>query len=169
MLWNALQAAGCHAEGWHNGISDDYKFYDMPDLLTIRRSFYHNNEIPDANAIINQLTRGGYKIDTLFIMRDCYATWQSFLRRNPPSPADDAPIWNFRPQRNTLVFLGKLLDDGDFFSAAAFARFTPITYEGFCLQPGFRKWLFEERLGLTNPVDFEIRFANPQYYEDNNA
>jgi len=39
-----------------------------------------------------------------------------------------------------------------------------ITYEAFCLHPGFRKWLFVERLGLVEP-DIEIKYANPKYYE----
>lgn len=45
-------------------------------------------------------------------------------------------------------------------------EFTYVTYEAFCLSDGFRRWLFEERLQLPYPADFEIKYANEKYYQE---
>jgi hypothetical protein len=129
-----------------------------PDVFVLRRSYPHAGEWPKFNHLIQECRfRNFFEIDVLFIVRDFYATSQSVLRRDPDrelhilygtQSAALADIGNsiIRP------FTGIFADD-----------FTYVTYEAFVGSEGFRRWLFEERLGLPYP-DFEVTDENSKYY-----
>ena len=160
MLRNALVAAGCFADGRTDGIHEDYKFETMPDLLAVRRSYYHGGRRPDLKAVFSQLIVRDYRVVILFITRDSYATARSLLARLPTS--DETTLNNCLSSQEE-----SFLRIAEFWSAYRDfpAKFIMVSYEAFCLTPGYRKWLFEDMLRLTNPVDFEIKYANDKYYE----
>jgi hypothetical protein len=150
MLAEAFQLAGCHWESWHNGVHKDYKFGEMPDLLVFRRSIPHAGEAPKFSEIASAMDIAGYNIVPIIIFREWNATIKSVLRRDP----------NRHPG-----ILAVKIRHGLFKAFEAF-RYFPliyITYEAFCLDEKFRRWLFVDRLGLKEP-DIEIAYANDKYY-----
>ncbi len=155
MLWEALQAAGCSAKGWHNGEHVDYAFDIMPDLFTFRRSLPHNDIWPALGHINHQLEEAGYRVTMLAITRDLFATYKSTLRRSNYAFGVSKTLDNSRKAFMKIYDRLNAPESGEIFN---------ISYESFCLHPGYRKWLFENILNLTNPVDFEIKYANEKYY-----
>ncbi len=83
----------------------------------------------------------------IIIFRDWNATVISVLRRDPVRTRTRVE----RNMRKAIHVIGNLIDP------------IYITYEAFCLEPGFRKWLFVERFGLSEP-NIEIKYANSKYY-----
>lgn len=155
MMTDALRAAGCHEEPWHGGYADDYKFGEMPDLFVFRRSLPHAHKWPRTWDDYIALENAGYDVHVVFTIRDFYASARSVIHRGYSGSLDDC-YYN-----QSLVFssMGRLVD-------VCNPVLTYSTYESFCLNPKFRQWLFEERFNLPYPADFQIHYANPQYYED---
>ncbi len=151
MLAQAFQSAGCHWESWHNGIHDDYRFGEMPDPLVFRRSIPHAGKIPEFAEIRGDMELAGYSVQAIFIFREWNATIKSVLRRDP--------------QRNIAILEGRIRH-GLFRAIKAFMLwgFIYVTYEAFCLDENFRRWLFVERFGLKEP-EIEIAYANQKYYK----
>jgi hypothetical protein len=137
MLENAFISAGCHQR------NDDLS----PDRVVIRRSLPHAGGWPDLWGLTAAILQAGYSVNPIVILRDWNATVQSVLRRDDTRTVE--AIEN--NMRHALREIGSLIDP------------IYVTYEAFCLQPGFRKWLFVERFGLAEP-DIKIKYANPKYY-----
>ncbi len=153
MMTEALVAAGCHWEQRHESYQADHKFEDMPSPFVFHRSIPHAGVWSISIDYCGMLEAAGFdKVVILFMIRDINATNQSVIKRGGDS--------NLIRHGSIYRQLGYYLDQRPSHS------FVPITYEAFCLSPGFRKWLFEDRLGLTNPVDFEIKFGNSKYYSE---
>lgn len=89
------------------------------------------------------------------MLRDFHASARSVIRRGYGRSIDEC-YSNQRKAFKEMAFLCNL----------NIGEFTYVTYEAFCLSEGFRRWLFEERLQLPYPEDFQIFFANSQYYGD---
>lgn len=152
MMTEALVAAGCHWEQWHEGLYDDYRFEDMPSPFVFHRSIPHAKLWSTSIDYCGLLQDASFAVCMLFMTRDVNAANLSIEKRGGRS--------NLHLHREIYRQLGLYLN-----SVSQF-EFVPVSYEAFCLSPGFRKWLFEERLGLTNPVDFEIKYANEKHYEE---
>lgn len=155
MLRDALVAAGCSWKQGHESYQDDYHFEEMESPFVFRRSLPHAGEWPDLEKNIDSLIKADFYVHVLFIIRDFFATASSVVRRDYQRDLDTC----YSNQQKMLTFIGEV---------AYFDRsiITYITYEAFCLNEGFRKWLFEERLGLPYPADFQIWYANDQYYKE---
>ena len=150
MLAEAFVSAGCHYEPSHNSHLEDYEFEKMPDLLVFRRSLPHRGEWPRLDNIRAQMERAEYAVWTIFIIRDWYCAAASIMRRAP-----DRNINRVRYDVRRAV-------------AFAFNNFgydlTCISYEAFCLDPKYLRWLFIDRFGLKDPK-FEVAYANEKYYK----
>lgn len=141
LLWEALASAGC-------GIDIE----ERPELYTVRYSLPHAHEWPDLLDITGEIEERGYSIQPLIILRDYYCTIMSVLRRDKDIsfPAVELNM------SNALWKIGQL--------ASNYPYTIYITYEAFCQNERFRRWLFCNRLGLSEP-DIEIKYANEKYYE----
>ena len=158
MLRNALVAAGCFADGRLDGIHEDYKFETAPHSwsLAIRRSYPHAGEWPYLGQVVNPLLEADYDVTVLWIIREWNATAKSVERR---TGTRHLPVFANVAKATTLI--ARQLDTYRFD-----VRMFMVSYEAFCLTPGYRRWLFEDMLSLTNPVDFKIKYANDQYYAE---
>lgn len=143
MLEEAFVSAGCHRV---SGTEPDFSESEPP--LVFRRSLPHAGEWPHLMHYSALMMRAGFRTQPIIIFRDWNATVQSVLRRDPERRASVVE-WNMR---KAIREIGSLIDP------------IYITYEAFCLEPGFRKWLFVERFGLAEP-DIEIKYANLKYYD----
>lgn len=155
MLRNALIEAGCNWQQGHESYQINYKFDEIESPLVFRRSLPHAGRWPNIRNIVYAMENTGFKIHILFTIRDFNASAKSTIQRGYQGTIDDC---YFR-QRNAIVSIGEFL-------VHHHAEFTYVTYEGFCLSEGFRKWLFNDRLELPYPKNFEIKYANPKYYND---
>ena len=146
MLEEAFVSAGCYRDSRHaSGTEPD--FSESRDPLVFRRSLPHAGAWPDLRKYAALMLRAGFRVQPIIIFRDWNATVQSVLRRNPETRASVVEA----NMRKAIRAIGYLADP------------IYITYEAFCFHPEFRKWLFVEKLGLTEP-DIEIKYANPKYY-----
>lgn len=152
-LRNALIEAGCHWEQWHEAHQDNYKFGEMESPFVFRRSLPHAHIWPNIRNIVDAINFAGFEVHVLFTIRDFNASAKSVLRRNNLKREEDC----FYNQKEAIVAIGD-------FVRHHHATFTYVVYEAFCLSEGFRKWLFNDRLGLPYPENFEIKYANDKYY-----
>ena len=142
MMQEILRQAGCavHKDG----------------LPMQRCDLVWRTSIPEAGSfpllVSQQLKwrREGYKVVPLIMTRDWNAIVQSQIKRAYVNSREIA--------------------EGEIREAYRFAftqcsGFIAVSYESFCTSREFRKWLFEERLGLPLVEDFQIYYANGQYYE----
>ncbi len=151
MLAEAFVSAGCHYEPSHNSHLEDYEFEKTPDLLVFRRSIPHARHIPKFAEIRSEMEIAGYDVLPIFIFREWNATIKSVLRRDPQRNAD---VLEHRIRYGLFRAIG----------AFKYWGFIYVTYEAFCLDEDFRRWLFVERLGLKEP-EIQIVYANDKYYK----
>lgn len=140
LLWEALASAGC-------GIDIEKK----PENYTVRYSMPHAGKWIEVGFMMLGLIQRGYEVWPLIILRDWYCTIRSVIHR------DETREWNevANNMRTAIEKIGLLFQHKN----AVY-----ITYESFCLHPEFRRWLFCDKLGLSEP-DIEIKYANEKYYE----
>jgi hypothetical protein len=130
-----------------------------PDVFILRRSYPHAGEWPVFSDLLEECRfRSHYDIHVIFIMRDFYATAQSVLHRDPERKL----INLYNNQSMAAAEIGNIIEP---LSGIMAERLTYVTYEAFVGSEGFRRWLFEERLGLPFPEDFEVYDGNVKYYE----
>jgi len=151
MLTEAFRLAGCHEEPWHGGYPEDglYDFNKMPDLFVFRRSLPHAHRWPALWSIYRQMLDAGYEVQPILILRDWHCTIQSVIGRDYARTVEKCE----QNMRNALERVSGI-----------FPNLIYVTYEAFCLQREFRKWLFCEKLGLPEPT-VQIQYANPKHYE----
>lgn len=152
MLRDSLVKAGCSWKQEHESYQENYHFEEMPSPFVFRRSLPHAYSWPNLKRNVVDLRESGFYVRMLFILRDFFAAAQSVINRNYQGSIEDC----YHNQRAMFA----LFDD----ELLSHVEFVPITYEQFCLCDGFRKRLFEERLRLPYPEDFQIWYANDQYY-----
>lgn len=152
-LRNALIEAGCHWEQWHEAYQKNYKFREMKSPFVFRRSLPHAGRWPNIRNIVNAMENAGFDVHILFTIRDFNATAKSVIRRGYQGSEKDC----YYNQTGAIIQVGEFL-------AHHHAEFTGVNYEAFCLSEGFRKWLFNDRLGLPYPENFEIKYGNDKYY-----
>jgi len=148
MLAEALVSAGCYEDPRHRQYMDDYEFEKCPDLLMFRRSLPHRGEWPDVDLMISKMVQAEYFVEYLVIFRDSECVYRSVKRRDPDRYPKDI-LFNLV---KAVDYISNILHDAHL-----------ISYEAFCLDPAYRKWLFVDRLGLKEPT-IEIKYANPKYY-----
>ena len=90
----------------------------------------------------------GYEVQPILILRDWYCTVRSVLRRDYVRSFEKCE----QNMRNALERVSGI-----------FPNLIYVTYEAFCQQPQFRRWLFVEKLGLPEPA-IQIKYANLKYY-----
>lgn len=147
MLEEAFVSAGCYRDSKHASIQNLPDFSESESPLVFRRSLPHAGEMPDLFMCASLMMRAGFRPQPIAIFRDWNATVQSVLRRDPETRASVVEA----NMRKAIRAIGHMIEP------------IYITYEAFCLEPGFRKWLFVERFGLMEP-DIEIKYANLKYY-----
>ena len=148
LLAEAFVSAGCHYNPAHNSHLDDYEFEKMPDPFVFRRSMPHAGKWPRLGILEHKMTRAGFDVETILILRDYYCTIQSVIKRDPKRGFREAEL----NMQSVIRDIGWQIPDVIY-----------VTYESFCLHPEFRRWLFVDRLGLKEPT-IEIKYANPKYY-----
>lgn len=141
MLWEAFASAGC-------GI--DIK--KRPVNITDRRSLPHAHEWPNLATWIWRMIEQGYEPHPIFILRDWNATIKSVMGRDANRKQNEVE----RNMTRALAMMGAV--------AAEYHNSIYVTYEAFCLEEGFRRWLFCDKLFLREP-EIEIKYANRKYYE----
>ena len=154
MLRNALIEAGCSWKQEHESHLDNYKFEEMKSPFVFRRSLPHAGRWPNLRYLVATMQQAEFDVHILFTIRDFNASAKSVIRRDYQGTEYDC----YHNQREAIVSIGEFLGYYP-------AKFTYITYESFCLSEGFRKWLFNDRLGLPYPENFEIKYGNDKYYE----
>lgn len=155
MLRNALVSAGCYHEAKLDTFFDDpydYDFGNMPDKLAFHRSIPHAGKYEDLAQLAACLGDGGYKVHVLITFREQNAVANSVSRRKGLDYYDV-----YYDYVHALRYIPRILGWVE--------QLTIVTYEAFVTSEGFRRWLFEERLGLSYPEDFEVYNANEAYYD----
>ncbi len=155
MLANALVKAGCAIFDTLNDVCNTPKPFNV-----IRRSLPHAGEWIDLSAWFNQLrTRFGFdNVNVLFIVREPNAASKSVEMRDPTRDFRGLYYGSYLGQQRQAFH--KLTE-----VAGLTMKLTYLTYEAFIHSEGFRRWLFEERLQLPYPEDFEVTDQNRKYYE----
>lgn len=122
----------------------------FPDLVSMQRSLPANGRWANLAYAKSSFTRDGYEVFPLFMTRDFNATIQSQIRRGTVANVKEA-------QKNICRA---------FFEVASvfWDEFIPVSYESFCANTGFRRWLFAEKLELPEPT-ITIVDGNRKYYE----
>lgn len=156
-LRNALIEAGCHWKQWHEAHQDNYKFGEIESPFVFRRSLPHAGVWVTSIDYCKMLHEAGFFTHILFCVRDAYATAKSVIRRDKTRTIEQSLANQQEAFRQTGVYLHNLETPN---------KFTCIVYEAFCLSEGFRKWLFNDRLGLPYPENFEIKYGNLKYYNE---
>ena len=147
MLEEAFVSAGCYRDSKHaSGTKPDFSKSKSP--LVFRRSSPHAGKWPDLHLYEAHMQEAGFRVQPIAIFRDWNATVQSVLRRDPERRAEMIEA----NMRLAIFAIGHMIEP------------IYITYEAFCLESGFRKWLFVERFGLKEPT-IEIAYANKKYYQ----
>lgn len=151
MLVDALVSVGCHDEPRirSDPPDDDYRFDQMPDLLVFHRSLPHAHHWPDLLYLRKQMEKAKYSVHGLLAIRDWNCTIQSVLRRDPERDPEIV-------EQNMLIAIWR--------SIINMPDLIVVSYESFCHHHGFRRWLFCDKLGLSEP-DIEIKYGNEKYYE----
>lgn len=147
MLEEAFVSAGCYRDSTHASARGFIDLSETQKPLVFRRSLPHAWVWPDLKGYTTQMREAGFTVKPVIIFREWNATVQSVMRRDPERIKDRVESNMQRAIRE----IGKLIDP------------IYITYEAFCLEPKFRRWLFVERFGLAEP-DIEIKYANLKYY-----
>lgn len=130
-----------------------------PNVFVLRRSYPHAGEWPKFRHLLEECRfRNYYDIHVVFILRDFYVTAQSVLRRDPERNL----LQLYNNQSSAVAEIGNIIEP---LWGIMAERFTYVTYEAFVESEGFRRWLFEERLGLPFPEDFDVYDGNAKYYE----
>lgn len=155
MLTEALVAAGCHWEQWHESHHEDYKFGEMPSPFVFHRSIPHKGLWQPywKPSPIHELSHSFDKVHVLAITRDVHCAALSVARRSGMDYEK-----SLYEQRAAIYQAVNPAQDG------RAHKFTQISYESFTTSEGFRKWLFEERLNLPFPADYKVENRNLQYY-----
>lgn len=157
MMRNALVEAECHWEQWFEEVEiDDIDFMELPDRIVIRRSLPHAGKWPSLRQLIQKLEDADYSIHAIYMVRNFHAAAMSTIRRDYQRDIETCYFNQLFGLTKVAEIIGSYLVTTDF---------TYVTYEAFCLEQGFRRWLFEQRLGLPYPHDFQIHYANSQYYD----
>ena len=155
MLSEALVAAGCVYDGRME--SDDFPFreyWKTKDAnYVVRRSLPHAGIWPNSMKITEAAIHNGYLLHVIAIIRNGHSAYQSVIRRDPER--NRANI-----KQNQIFSLSAI---SSLFSRSGGTP-TIITYEAFVGSKSFRKWLFDARLGLYYPEDFEVYDGNDKYY-----
>lgn len=152
MLTEALVAAGCFyiPEEMESDFEKVLKL-DVGSSIVIRRSIPHRNEFIDLYTIASIAQIAGYDVKAIAIFREPNATWKSVNKRSGTSQKDV-----FENMMGAMTCISEL--------SMGF-QVLPITYEAVVWSSGFRRWLFEEYLGLTMP-DYPFYNANMKYYQE---
>ena len=156
MLQNAFVEAGCVRSDRLDRIPSDIQaLNELEGNIVIRKSFPHANLFPLWSWLDYRCRDAGYITHLIWIIREPNAQKQSILNRDP----NRDPLTLFYNQKKFYKDLGSMSDYG-----SDAPDWLVITYEAFCTSEGFRRWLFEERLQLPYPEDFEVYDGNSQYY-----
>ena len=156
MLAEAFVSVGCHYNPEHNSHLNDYDFEMMPDPFVIRRSLPHAGEWPDIALISKKMEDADFGVFKLFMIRDWYCSLMSVVRRDPNKYSS---MWEAQYQG------GYEVRDAVRIAINSFGNeLHSISYEAFCLDPEYRRWLFVDRFGLKEPT-IEIKYANTKYYD----
>lgn len=154
MMHNALVESGCI------NFDVEYKPKGVESLgvdVAIRRSFPHAGKWPMWKWLDYRCREAGYATVLIWIIREPNAQVQSVLRRDPARNIIDL----LENQKSFFKDMSEI---------AHYSRKEPawvvVTYSAFIHSEGFRRWLFEERLGLPYPEDFEVRDENIKYYNE---
>lgn len=157
MLAEALVAAGCrYNSGLESMPLDVTAFENLEGDIAIRRSIPHGGKFFDVMDFVDEIIALGYAVHILGLYRDIHACAMSVATRK----GDEYYLDSLKNQRHATRIIG---------NAGQWKRvlFTHITYEAFVHSEGFRRWLFEERLGLPYPEDYKVYDGNIKYYEEN--
>lgn len=143
MLAEAFVSSACaYDDKMQESISDDYA-----EKVVVRLSFPCKGKFLHSRYVIDPYKNAGYFINSFVIFRDMNACVNSIIARTGYDRSQVEANY-----RMALVYLGMLLPDC-----------TPVIYESFVENPGYRKWLFES-VGLKEPTG-KYHNANKKYYE----
>ena len=156
MMRHALHLAGCYydAPDWDDAAKDDAGHnFDVPyKSIVFHRSIPHGRWPliwPRLSMLRQNMEQAGYTVQPLLMVRDWHATVSSQIKRkNIPTTVKEAEH-NIREAIRTV--------------STCLPDFILVTYEAFCLNEKFRRWLFVERLNLPEPA-IEIWYANDKHY-----
>ncbi len=155
MLQNALVEAGCGKNDRLDKEPPDYEALEQFDGdIVIRKSFPHAEHWPIWERLLKRCLLYGYDVFIIWIIRETNARTQSVIRRDPQRDVSDLLLY----QTSFFQELSRIKNYS--------VDYEIITYSAFVHSEGFRRWLFEERLQLPYPEDFEVLTdRNDQYYE----
>ena len=161
MIHNALVEAKCVPLAYEGDgqIIDNLRFD-----ISIRQSFPHAGEWPDWCKLDYKCRRAGYKTIIIWIIREPHAQIQSVLRRDPERDIQELYKLQADFFGHGYCGQGEGLGGMDGYGSVA-PDWLVITYSAFVHSEGFRKWLFEERLRLPYPEDFEVYDGNKKHYK----
>lgn len=154
MLMRALILSGAYEDNdkWDVGNSPD--FMDITaDTIAVHRSLPHGQNWPDLQDLLVAIRKGGYEVIPLMMTRDINATMKSQVKRDY--------VIN---ERHALLRINTAYE----IIMRNLHKVTPVSYEAFCFNENFRKWLFVEHLNMPE-TPIQIWEGNSQYYklEDN--
>ena len=148
MMTRALILSGCVEIGHETELPVKG---DSPAVM--HRSIPHAGKWPNWHHKVLTLNRDGYKIYPIIMTRDWNAMCLSQIKRS---------------------FVGNKQEAEEYIRSAyqlatqSLPMYVMVSYESFCLNEEFRRWLFVERLGLSeSPID--IWYANDQYYQHHDS
>jgi len=156
MIQNALVEAGCGRNDRLDREPPDYLALSQFDGdIVIRKSFPHAGHWPRWNDLFRRCELTKHEVFIIWVIRSSHAQIQSVLRRDPKRYVHHLHDY----QANYYKELSTIEDYS--------IDYEVITYSAFVHSEGFRRWLFEERLGLPYPEDFEVLTdRNSQYYQE---
>ncbi len=154
MLHDSLVEAGCTSYGNVYGLKGTNIEYTV-----IRRSLPHAGEWIDIKEMYMELVHTFFeRVHMLMIVREPNAAAKSVEMRDPTRDFRGLYYGSYLGQQRQAFH--KLTE-----VAGLTMKLTYLTYEAFIHSEGFRRWLFEERLQLPYPEDFEVLTdRNEQYY-----
>lgn len=143
MMTRALILSGCTEMESIDGCED-------LNTVVIHRSIPDAGKWPKLINIELVFRRMGYYVQPIIMTRDWNAICQSQVNRKYVNDIEQAQAEIQEAYR----------------MATQTSDFIMVSYEAFCLNVEYRKWLFEDKLILPDsPI--EIIYGNDQYYKEN--
>lgn len=156
MMRDFFVAAGCN---WRQSDESPRPDIDMSGIklpYVIHRSIPHAGTTPNFLQLISELRRVPSWPWAVFMVRDGHAAAESVKHRDPTREFSGEYFNSYySQQRRALGVIGEIV--------GWTMGFDVVSYEAFCLQEGYRRWL-TKRWELEYPESFEIKFANEKYY-----
>lgn len=121
---------------------------DDPPLIVLHRTLPSGEHWPNFDLLGEQLEGRGYEWQPLVIRRDWHSTIHSQLYRALTPTVEDAEADLRRGTEIAGQLPGVIL----------------VSYEEFVHRPAARRWLFVDRLGLSEPTG-EFHDANTKHYD----